>query len=409
MDLLLVTATFPHAFLDVEVRYLAEHFNRVIVAPMRPSNLLTSELPNGVVVDHSLSQHLVRNRLTRTRSSRFITAAERAALPNPSGAGFTRRDLLIDGRRREWIRQALLRRADSKSVGQWASSRKPPSIAYTFWLGAATAGLRQAWPTVPLVSRVHGGDLFSEAHGWESIPYQHAALRSCDLVASVSENGRNYLVRKFPDIERKAACRRLGILDLGGIASTSGGPPVRLLSASSIDTNKRVHLIAEVALALAQSGLAVEWTHLGDGPGRSSVEDMAASGLREFTVNIRGHVPLEEVHRELTSGEHDVFVNLSLSEGAPVSLMEAQCVGLPVVATAVGGTPEVVGQRWNELVRPDASVDEIAEAILRANARPAAERQARRQFWSDNYDAETNYTNWARELRALALTERVEG
>lgn len=412
MELLLITMRWPHAevteFLDEEIRYLAEHFNTITVAPLRPRGPLTAQLPAGVVVDHSLADHLVHSHHFPSRSSRILTAAGRAIPPSPWGFGFSRGDLVRDGMQRSWIRRALLGRADSRSVSLWASSRQAPSIAYTFWLGAATVGLRQAWPTVRLVSRVHGGDLFAEAHHWSSIPFQEAALNSADLVASVSENGHAYLASKFPDMTHRLAWRRLGIPDLGGLAIPSRRAAIRMISASSIDANKRVLLIAEVALWLARSGHAVEWTHLGDGRGRAGVEQAMANRPETLVVNLRGHVPLVEAHREMRLGEHDVFVNLSLSEGAPVSLMEAQCVGLPVVATAVGGTPEVVPRQWNELVSPTAGVRDIAESVLRAAARPDQQRDERRRFWSQNYDADATYSAWASELRRLASEGRTD-
>ena len=180
---------------------------------------------------------------------------------------------------------------------------------------------------------------------------------------------------------------------------------MRLLSASSIDQNKRVRLIWEVACELARSGSEIEWTHYGDGPGRAELDQLLDGGPQALTVAIKGHVPVEVVHRELRSGNHDVFLNLSLSEGAPVSLIEAQCVGMPVVATAVGGTPEVAPARLNELVSTDDGIATFAQAILRAYARPAEEGAARRDHWARNYRADDVYPAWAHELRELCASD----
>jgi glycosyltransferase involved in cell wall biosynthesis len=282
-----------------------------------------------------------------------------------------------------------------------------PDVAYTFWLSPATVGLRDAWPDVPLVSRVHGGDLYPSAHGWHSIPFQEAAVRSVDRLAAVSVNGRDNLVARFPALATRIVERRLGIGDLGGPAPRSKRGALRLLSASSIDRNRRVRLIWEVACELARSGSDVEWTHYEDGPGRAELDQVVLSGPRQLTVAINGHVPTEVVHRELRSGNHDVFINLSLSEGAPVSLMEAQCVGMPVVATAVGGTPEVAPARFNELVSAEEGVSTLAQAILRAYARPAEEGARRRDHWARNYRADDVYPAWAEELGELAASRRI--
>jgi glycosyltransferase involved in cell wall biosynthesis len=411
MELLLVTSSWPNVtvpeFLDDEIRHLARVFDRIVVVPVRPRAASTAPLPQQVTVDYTLAQHLAHTRLSRSHSSRRLTAAVRGARPNRHGFGFSAGELAVDWRNRAWIRSSLIGRADSTSVASWAARLPAPDVAYTFWLGPATVGLRDAWPDVLLVSRVHGGDLYPAQHGWRSIPFQEAASRSVDRLAAVSLDGRESLVGRFPELASRIVVRPLGIADLGGPAPRSRRGAIRLLSASSIDQNKRVPLIWEAACELARSGSEVEWTHYGDGPGRAELDQLVGSGPRQLTVAIKGHVPAEVVHRELRSGNHDVFVNLSLSEGSPVSLMEAQCVGMPVVATAVGGSPEVAPARFNELVSVEDPISTLAQAILRAYARPAEDGAARRDHWTRNYRADDVYPAWARELRELCGARRM--
>jgi glycosyltransferase involved in cell wall biosynthesis len=409
MELVIVTSSWPNVtvpeFLDEEIGHLATVFTRIVVAPLRPRAAVTTPLPHQVSVTYTLAEHLERTRFGRSYSSRRLTATVRGARPNRHGFGVSAGDLTADWRHRAWIRSSLIGRADSTSVASWAARLPAPDVAYTFWLGPATVGLRDAWPDVPLVSRVHGGDLYPAQHRWRSIPFQEAAARSVDRLATVSLDGRENLVARFPQLASRIVVRRLGIVDVGGPAPRSRHGAMRLLSASSIDQNKRVRLIWEVACELARSGSEVEWTHYGDGPGRGELDQLVASGPRHLTVSIKGHVPVELVHRELRSGNHDVFINLSLSEGAPVSLIEAQCVGMPVVATAVGGTPEVAPARLNELVSTDDGISALAQAILRAYARPAEERAARRDHWARNYRADDVYPAWAQELRELCASD----
>lgn len=409
MQLLLITTRWPHGdvteFLDDEIHHLAAVFDRVVVAPMRPRGPLATGLPRAMAVDYSLAEHLEHTRLLRRRPSRGLTAMVRSALPNRAGFGFTRTDLGRDGLHPGWLRASLLGRADSASVAGWAARSPTPDLAYTFWLGAATLGLRMAWPDVRLVSRAHRSELYPEAQGWQSIPFQAAGVRSVDLLAAVSAHGRDHLVRNYPDAAGRVVLRRLGVRDLGGSTSRSRDGSLRLLSASSIIPVKRVDLILEVARGLARTGRDISWTHLGDGPGRAEIERSLVGSPSTLRVQLRGHVSLERVHRELQSGTHDVFINLSLSEGAPVSLMEAQCVGLPVVATAVGGTPEVVPAELNELVDPADPLAALCEAVIRAADRPAHEALERRHYWARHYDAALNYPAWADELARLARPE----
>lgn len=71
----------------------------------------------------------------------------------------------------------------------------------------------------------------------------------------------------------------------------------------------------------------------------------------------------------------DVFVFPSLSENLPFSLLEAMDAGLPVIATAVGGIPEVIVDGQTGLLVPPCDVTALAQAILRlASDRPMRER-----------------------------------
>ena len=61
----------------------------------------------------------------------------------------------------------------------------------------------------------------------------------------------------------------------------------------------------------------------------------------------------------------DVFVLASHSEGNPLSLMEAMAAGLPVVATAVGGVPELIADRTSGLLVRPGDADGFVAAMLR--------------------------------------------
>lgn len=69
----------------------------------------------------------------------------------------------------------------------------------------------------------------------------------------------------------------------------------------------------------------------------------------------------------------DVFVLPSLKEGLPYVLLEAQCAGVPIVATAVGGIPDIVNETNGVLV-PPARPDLLAEAIVKPRPSPLPSR-----------------------------------
>jgi glycosyltransferase involved in cell wall biosynthesis len=110
---------------------------------------------------------------------------------------------------------------------------------------------------------------------------------------------------------------------------------------------------------------------VGDGPERPAVERAAAQLGIAHAVTLAGH--REDVNALLPAA--DVFVNSSEFEGISLTILEAMAACLPVVATRVGGTPEIVSPETGVLV-PAGDADALASALV-AMAADAAGRRAR--------------------------------
>jgi glycosyltransferase involved in cell wall biosynthesis len=91
---------------------------------------------------------------------------------------------------------------------------------------------------------------------------------------------------------------------------------------------------------LAQSGMRFSAFLVGEGPLRQELEGLAGSLDIESEVRFVGEMDEEAVAEILHVT--DVFVLASLREGTPTAVIEAMAAGCPVVATRVGGTPELV-------------------------------------------------------------------
>lgn len=129
--------------------------------------------------------------------------------------------------------------------------------------------------------------------------------------------------------------------------------------------------LVETAAAALRADLRLRFVLAGDGELRAAVETRARDlglGDRFRLLGWRRDVP------DLLAAL-DLFVLTSLFEGLPRAVLQAMVAGIPVVATAVGGTPEVVRDgETGLLVRPGDSLG-AAAAILRLAAEPETGRR----------------------------------
>jgi glycosyltransferase involved in cell wall biosynthesis len=116
------------------------------------------------------------------------------------------------------------------------------------------------------------------------------------------------------------------------------------------------------ALALRALQRLDEDVHLlviGEGPSRHALEELAS----ELHVGRRVHFTGQLVERENLHQFLDVSILCSHSEGFPNTVLEALAAGCPVVATPVGGVPEVISERQTGLLVPVDQPDALAASV----------------------------------------------
>ena len=116
------------------------------------------------------------------------------------------------------------------------------------------------------------------------------------------------------------------------------GAPVRLLCVARLAPVKGHRYLLRALARLREAGLECELTLAGDGPERDALERQAAElGLADAVrfLGFQRQTEIRTLYRWC-----DLMVLPSLSEGIPISLMEAMACGRPVVATTVRGVPQ---------------------------------------------------------------------
>jgi len=118
---------------------------------------------------------------------------------------------------------------------------------------------------------------------------------------------------------------------------------------------------------------------IGDGPLRGELEELVRELDLEEQICFLGSKDREEIPRILAVT--DIFVLPSLWEGLPTAIIEAMAAGCPVVATAVGGTSEVVADGETGLLVPPRDPDALAKGMKLLLQSRATSPHGTRMLW----------------------------
>ena len=146
--------------------------------------------------------------------------------------------------------------------------------------------------------------------------------------------------------------------------------------------------------------------HFGSGEEESKIKKMASETLGE-NVNavFEGRVENRKVLEFYRNNAINLFINLSESEGIPVSIMEAMSFGIPCIATNVGGTSEIVVNGINGYLIDDEDDEYIAgkvDSIATMNAEGYRQlRDAARNTWEQKFNAKKNYRVFIEEIKNI--------
>lgn len=225
------------------------------------------------------------------------------------------------------------------------------------------------WAGVPYVVRtVHGlTEPFSGVNAWKMSFYESVERRvhqryvttalavSSEIERRLCQNGATDVVcirngielNALPDRSRCSATRKaFGVPDdvcligsVGRLTPVKGFP----------------HLLKAVQI-LTEQGLHVKLWLVGDGILNQELRRLAQdSGVAEQVVMLGHRQDTYELLQAM-----DMFVLPSLHEGIPMALLEAMAVGLPVIATRVGGIPEVIEDRVSGILVEPGDPDDLA-------------------------------------------------
>ena len=293
-----------------------------------------------------------------------------------------------------------------RTISQNKESFYKPSI-YTYRLnsGALTAiNLKNILDGKKCIGRAHGIDLYEYRDSADYLPFRKYIMKNIDKIYTISMDGYNYLTERYPFVNNKVQVARLGTVDYG-VEKFRPGECLSIVSCSRVEKIKRIDRIIK-ALAKITS-INIKWTHIGDGSLLPDIKNLAESALpSNIQIKFVGNLENSKIYEVYKENYFDVFVNVSYDEGLPVAIMEASSFGIPIIATDVGGTSEIVKNGYNGWLIPREYGDDVLSDLLLSYYEMTDYdkhilRKNARNKWEEEFNQETNYRKFVDMIKII--------
>jgi L-malate glycosyltransferase len=220
---------------------------------------------------------------------------------------------------------------------------------------------------IRLVTSLHGSDAFPG--GKPSSRYSRAfrfLLKASDLIVLPSDAYRRKLLEVFPEVQLRTIFIHNGV-DPAQFASSNGQSRSdkrrNILCVTHLTELKGIDVLLRASKPLLTNDETLNLILVGDGPQLGELESLATSlGIRN-QIHFVGRKHQTEVATLLHDCE--VFVVPSRAESFSIVVIEAMCCRKPVVATAVGGIPEIIEHEVSGILVEPGNPQALAAGMLR--------------------------------------------
>jgi glycosyltransferase involved in cell wall biosynthesis len=275
---------------------------------------------------------------------------------------------------------------------------------YSYWSNdsaIALALIKKRNINIKCIARVHGWDVFFEPSKYNYLPYRNLIADRLNAIYSISNKAIDFSKNdlKIKNYS-KFKLSRLGVTKQE--LKLENNNDLLIVSCSAVIPLKRVFLIAEVMSKLNFKN--VSWTHIGGGDRFYELEKYCNENIK-INYLLKGNISNNEVVKYYNQYNPSLFINLSLTEGVPVSIMEALSFGIPVIASNVGGVSEIVNNSNGYLMNKSLEVNDVVKIISKHCQLTTDERNIKRKvaynFWINHYNGDKNYDDFINLISAL--------
>ena len=283
-----------------------------------------------------------------------------------------------------------------------ARALKPDLVHAHYATGFGYWGLRTGHH--PFLVSVWGADVVDFPRSWWRRAVIRKILRTADHISATSHYLKEATERLLPDVSDKTSVIPFGVELPETVSDEPPRPPVRLCFIKALRPKYGPDTLLRALARVRSSGHDVRLTLAGEGEMTVALKALTASlGLKD-AVTFVGFIDNSQIARLLQEHHAMVMPSVSASESFGVAVLEAGASERAVVASNVGGVPEILIDGHNGLLVPPGDVDRLAEAI----ARVATNDDLRRQMGQRGRELVQEKYTWQRSLDMMtALYERL--
>ncbi len=290
-------------------------------------------------------------------------------------------------------------------------------LAYSYWtntsLFAAILAIKTEKISAKVIARSHRYDLYENHLRSKYMPLIRNFSKYVNSIYFLSDNALMYAVSRYSIELDKCKVARLGVnckKKLVNIAPFSN--TLNFVSVSPCTPVKHVNKIISFIEYLSKKMPSYEfvWTHIGSGPLLGELMHNAKDKLlkrNNVTYEFKGYLENDEVLSFYEEKSQDFIINLSSSEGIPVSIMEAMSNGSIPIASDVGETNQIVNSYCGILLSADPTPEELIPQLKTLLEKPDKDILKLKKRCSDfirqNFNQEENYQSFVKDVYDILI------